>query len=214
MAQFWKGEDQPYKTLRMKKCILALILLNSFYYEVSAQVGINTPTPTATLDVNGNMVLRKANSALSNKGYSCIVRDDNTGELKVIASPSGNTLPLNYITYTLNNVNGDWVNDYDTKISSSEYTVAIIGSNYTSSNNGLTAAVGTDFNPMNVFAFNSGNTWHLSADYKGATSSGGNGTWEIRCLVINNTLVKTLPNVIQNLGGSKDASATSSPSGL
>ncbi|WP_157886025.1 hypothetical protein [Chryseobacterium glaciei] len=47
-----------------------------------AQVGINTANPTATLDVNGNMKLRAANTA-TGSNFSAMVRDNSTGELKV-----------------------------------------------------------------------------------------------------------------------------------
>lgn len=181
----------------------------------AGSIGINTNTPSATLHINGNEILGTATSTSGGTGYSTVVRDNTTGELKVAVSSTGNTAPFNYITYSLSNVNGDWVSDYDTKIKTSDYTIAVIGSTFDIGSNGLSANGGGTFDPLNVYAFQSGSTWHLSADYKNAgTSNGGNGTWTLYCLVINNSVVKSLGTVTQNLGGSNTGAAASAPAGL
>ena len=178
------------------------------------RVGIGTNTPAAKLHVNGNVVVGSATSTSGGTGYSTVVRDNTTGELKIAESSTGNTTPINYITYTLSNVNGDWINDYDTKINTTDYTVVVTGSSYTNAKNALTAVNG-DFNPVNVYAYKSRSTWRLYADYVNAGSfEGSNGTWTFYCLVINNTIVKTLAGISQDLGGSNNGVAASSPPGL
>jgi invasion protein IalB len=88
-----------------------------------------------------------------------------------------------------------------------------------------TAQVNTiAFDPLNVFAFKAAGTWHLSADYRDANAkltnapdgpgNNYNGTWTINCLVINNSLVQSLANVSQDLGGSNSGAAAAPPAGL
>jgi len=176
-------------------------------------VGIGTINPTAQLQTTGNMILGTAASTNSSAGYSPVARDNATGELKVINSDTGNNFPLNYLVYQLNNVNSDWVSDFNTNIPSSQYTLVIVGSRLNISSGGLqvTSLPGT-FSPINIFSFRSGGTWHLSADYDGSnTANGSNANWTIYCVVINNSLIKSLPNVASNLGGTNTGSAPIPP---
>lgn len=62
----------------MKKAI-QIVLFFSFYF-FYAQVGINTNSPTATLDVNGNLRVRQAkNLAGLNSAKDSILVLDNSG---------------------------------------------------------------------------------------------------------------------------------------
>jgi hypothetical protein len=44
--------------------------------------------------------------------------------------------------------------------------------------------------------------------------SGKNGTWTISCLVINKSIIQTLPGVYEDMEGNKVKTATAPPSGL
>lgn len=69
----------------MKK--LATVILLSFFSVYFAQVGINTTTPTATLDVNGNLKIRQAKTlASSSSAKDSILVIDNSGFVNRVSS--------------------------------------------------------------------------------------------------------------------------------
>lgn len=183
----------------------------------AGRLGIGIISPAAQLQTTGNMILGSASFTNGGSGYSTVVRDNISGELKVASSSTGNTFVFNSITYQLNNVNGDYVSEFNTNINTAQYTLIIVGSSFIpvgtaeiKSNSGV---AGT-FSPLNVFAFINAGTWRISADYRGGTTTdGSNGSWTIRAVVINNTFLTSLGTVTANLGGTSTGSSPS-PSGL
>lgn len=133
--------------------------------------------------------------------------------------------PFYYIEYNLENVNSDYVSSFDTKVPSDKYTLVVVGSELTPYNTSsayyiLVGATGTIanrlFSPYNVSASVVDNKWVISADYPSASlvndrGAAINGTWKIKCLVINNNVVNVLPAVRQNLNGSNTAVSTVTP---
>ncbi|WP_294243689.1 hypothetical protein [uncultured Chryseobacterium sp.] len=65
--------------MKTKICIALLALMVMPAYSQSAGVGINTTTPQATLDVNGNLKIRQAPTAPSTTGYQVLAINQNTG---------------------------------------------------------------------------------------------------------------------------------------
>lgn len=191
---------------------------DDFIVAPDGKIGIGTTTPAAKLDLKGNMILGAADFANNAPGYSSVMRDNATGELKVASSSSGNSFPINYVTFQINNVNRDWISDYNTNIDTANYTVTIIGSTFTS-NNGTKQLVMSDpsygdFGPANMYAFQNAGTWRLFANYPGATTMNGiNGSWTFYCLVINNSIVKNLGTSSIDLAGGKTGSIAI-PAGL
>ncbi|AYO57622.1 hypothetical protein CO230_05495 [Chryseobacterium sp. 6424] len=57
---------------------------------VAAQVGINTETPGATLDVNGNLIIRQVDPATAASNYNFLVVNSTTAEVEQI---SGSNTP-------------------------------------------------------------------------------------------------------------------------
>ena len=172
------------------------------------RIGVGTNSPAQKLDVNGKLRIGTVSST-SSSAVSTLVRDDSTGEV-MVAGTSTNTKPFNYVKYVISNVNKDWISDFNTNISTTNYTVVVVGSSF--SEQFLTSTNANTYNPVNVNAFISGGTWRLTADYSGGGST-NNGTWTIYCLVLNNSQVKSLSDVTANLGGTTAGSAPA-PSGL
>lgn len=193
---------------------------------IQGRVGVGTTAPQAKLHVNGNMILDSVNYYSGNNA-STLVRDNASGEVKVVATASGNTKPLSYVRFSLTNCAGDWIRDFDTKIPVATYTLAIVGESLKMQNsvlNRLSSPSGTRpyfaYNSNNVFAFQKNGTWHISADYAGGTPVGDNGgaapqgDWQINCLVVNNSLIKVSATASDDLFGSDTGSATAPPTGF
>nr|WP_315034690.1 hypothetical protein [uncultured Chryseobacterium sp.] len=183
---------------------------------VDNRVGIGTLTPARTLQVNGdgnNPVVRVGNmiSQPSTGSYFRLTVDDN-GDLYKSSQVSA---PFYYQVYNLNNVQQDWISNFDTKVPSNKYTMVMVGNSF----NSLLAVANGSYppgfsysGPSNVAAFQSGGTWRLSADYSQASTNGGvNGNWTIYTLIIDNSQVNTKPALTFNLGGSSTGSAGASP---
>jgi hypothetical protein len=149
---------------------------------------------------------RGTDNLSSTETVSQLVRHNSTGELLSLVTGQ-NSKSFNYIRYEIecNSAHGyqDWIADFDTKIKTSDFTIVVVGSSFqpqtqdyglkiTSSSTTYPDPKGS-FAASTVRAFQNGNTWRLQADYIGATSADGNaGTWTIDCLVINNSVVKTV----------------------
>ncbi|MDR0749984.1 MAG: hypothetical protein LBF62_10525 [Tannerellaceae bacterium] len=167
---------------------------------------------------------------------SQLVRHNATGELLSLVT-GHNSKSFNYIRYEIecSPTYGyqDWIADFDTKINTSDFTVVVVGSSFQSQTPDyglvITSSSSTYPNPRGSFAastvraFQNGNTWRLEADYIGATSADSKaGTWTIDCLVINNSVVKTVDITNGNYPGnpakfkltSNTGAATAAPAGL
>ncbi|MDH6253226.1 hypothetical protein M2347_002953 [Chryseobacterium sp. H1D6B] len=78
----------------MMKIKIYTLILATFSISVFSQVGINTPNPTATLDVNGNAKIRTAPQAPSLSGYQLLAINQTTNEVSKM-DPSVITTPGN-----------------------------------------------------------------------------------------------------------------------
>ena len=227
-----------------KNLVLALSLC--FAASAQSQVGINTDNPQAMLDVNGTaiigntltsngkLILNSVDTAPANGDGVAQLAMDNSGEVYVVRSSTGNTKPFNYIKYTINcatpsssseSRNRVLANDVDTKIPVDDYTVFIVGSQFSTTdpgNVGLKLAPtnpssqnnGT-FGPMTVIAFKEDGTWRLKADYATSTTADTkSGKWEIYCLIINNAVVRQLDNPAEVTLDTQGGAADSMPAGL
>lgn len=192
---------------------------------IQGNTGIGTTTPAAKLEVKGNMILGTATNYTGNNAAT-LVRDNSTGEIMAMGAPSGNSKPISYLTYTFSNVDTTVrIDSFDTKISANVYTVALIEASFINPNGttrlitSLQNASGDTYNPLECVAYvGSGNTWWLKANYSTAKAHGDSGyyhgTWTLKCLVMNNALVKTVPIITKNMGGLIDGSLSAPPAGL
>ncbi|KYH06635.1 hypothetical protein A1704_23425 [Chryseobacterium cucumeris] len=188
---------------------------NDFVVTSAGNVGIGTISPAAKLHTTGNMVLGTSLPSSGALGYGTVVRNNTTGELRTASSNSGNNFMFNSITYQLDNVNGDYISNFNTNIDSAQYDLIIVGNSFNPATGiGLSNSNSGTFDPENIFTFQQGSTWRLSADYRGAnTTNASNGSWTIHCLVINKTFTNSLGTITTNMGGNQNSSV-SSPSGL
>ena len=195
----------------MKRPLILCLLFSAI--SLSAQVGINTETPRAgsVVDVNGSMksgnVLLPADlpaiSLAERESFFYMVQDQSTKAIEQLdLSVSGAGGISSILTYRLDDVNGDWVLDFDTKVSSTNYALVILSAWFDQDLEGDNPA------PPVARAKEIGGTWHLEADYS-AVSSDNNGAWNITCVVYPKTYAKIFPLQVVNMSnGSTAAAAT------
>jgi len=136
---------------------------------------------------------------------------DDTGK---VYKSSQSAVPFYYQQFVISNVDKDRISNFNTLIPSNKYTVAVVGfsfSNWLSIPN--TTAPSWNFSgPQNIFAYTSGGTWRLTADYLfSGTANNVNGTWIINTLVMDKSLINLNPDVTVNLNGLNHGAAPASP---
>ncbi|MDR1652946.1 MAG: hypothetical protein LBS01_04740 [Prevotellaceae bacterium] len=225
----------------LKLSVLCAGLL--FVKPLNAQVGINTENPQATLDV-----VQKDKTV---PGQAIRIDDGNQGAGKVLTSDadgvgSWQELPktqlsstlLNVIRYKIEQVNSDYVNNFDTKIPVSDWVVFMTDFSFDpkpSTTNGadrfiipdrtsLSVTASPDIqSPLNIYAFENGETWSLSMDYaegktyplNGNSNTPRNGTWEVTVIAVHKSMAKVISTrqnpTHANLGGTSIGAAGQSP---
>ncbi|MDQ1095253.1 MULTISPECIES: hypothetical protein [Chryseobacterium] len=187
------------------------------------RLGLGTSSPSAKFEINNSAIgtpsikVNSISSQPSNANAAYLTIDNATGEFYKGAQSEK---VFYYQKYNLNNVNGDYISNFDTKISTSDYTLIIVGSYFN-----LFLAVDTGnpnrnrFTPQNVFAFKSNGTWRITADFPSTSSLGDtgtsvgtpNGNWTIYTMIIRNNQVVNNSDATFDLGGSNTSSASASP---
>lgn len=71
----------------MKSLLLIFFILISVFSKLNAQIGINTTSPNATLDVNGNTIIRSISPATANECDKILVVNSSENEVKSINLP-------------------------------------------------------------------------------------------------------------------------------
>lgn len=194
-----------------------------------AQVGVGTVTPTSTLDVAGNVLvqeklyLENPGSYAGEANSNLLVIKDNTSVVKynVAGSSYG---PINYAQFIIRNVSNQGLrNGFDTKISATNYTLAVHGFYFlrSSDNNTNISFRKTEGDPttnrtryiegQQFYAYVQGNTWWLRAFVNNSQFYVGDAvaTPDIYMDVIiyrNNFITKIFSErQIVNMGGSSTA---------
>lgn len=229
----------------MTKYFIILSIASTIIGKAQGKVGINTENPTQNLEVNGtfrvvnlpenntpNAIYNTDKSSQKDKTFTSskmVVVDENGvfGQQDIPNTSSslnqGNNKPFYYLEFVLNNVDGDWIRSYDTKIPHDKYTLVLVGGELFTSNNLFALRVSSGgFTPSTIsITKNNNGNWFISADYPNAgpsalrdESTKINANWRIKCLVINNDVVNILNNVTENFNGANNKVATQTPAGL
>ena len=208
--------------MKTNLCIAMLCLSAISYAQNSpiGKVGINTTNPEEKLHVKGNMKTKGVQledpytKLGASEGYSFLIKSpapDNRitsyNQTFLPQSPA----PLNLIQFkiTCDTKDNDWVNQFDTKISSTKFNVIIASYGYNlptyNSNSRMTPV-------PQIYAFVPAgkNTWHLKADYESFTPKNKTtkGVWTLNLVVFDKSYASSITKDFDVSGN-----ATYTPSG-
>lgn len=158
--------------------ILAIFLTLGIKISLFAQVGINTDTPQASLDVVGSgkvdskLYLEDPGNSDAIRGSKLIIEktDKSIVQYDIDVSKYG---PINYAEFVFKNTPKAGITDYDTKINISDYTVSVQG--YYFLENGS--------NSTNVHIVSTSGDGVVEGFQVYAYKNTTTNTWFIRCLV-------------------------------
>ncbi|PWN58139.1 hypothetical protein C1634_024510 [Chryseobacterium viscerum] len=214
----WIGTTTPHD-LRLESNNVSRIAISGN----TGNVGINTTTPSAKLDIRNNdaaipsLMVENLQTQPTTANAAFLTIDNTTGEF--YKGQQADKV-FYYQKYTLNNVQGDYISNFDTKISTSGYTLIIVGSYFDQL---LAVDIGNTsrnrFTPQNVYAFQQGGTWRITADFPATSSLGNgqtvvgnpNGSWTIYTMIIRQNQVVNNTDVTVNFAGANNSSAPVSP---
>ncbi|QQQ29252.1 hypothetical protein [Chryseobacterium indoltheticum] len=176
------------KNLFISSCLL---LGSASLYSQHGKVGINTVTPRVELDVNGSYKSSKIITGTlpfitSNEKDRYLLLNQSTVDNRVRKiDPTQPASPglASIITYKLANANLDWVESFNTKINSQDYSVMVLSAYFDRDVKGNTTAIPS----YGVKSVN--NEWILYADYS-EVAAATNGTWTLVCAIYPKTYVK------------------------
>lgn len=147
---------------------------------MNAQVGINTTTPAAALDVVGDIKLDSSlflespgdNSDIRGSRLLIKATDGSLLEYDINSSKYG---PINYVEMVFNDLSTDGLADYDTKISITDYMVAVQGYYFLEAQTGDTNVM------LNSTIDDDNIEGHQIYAYQNTTTQ----TWHVRAFVNN-----------------------------
>lgn len=172
----------------MKKNIYIIIAtcLGMLLNAQTGKVGINTTTPTETLDVNGttytNALYLRNPGEPTKTGGSFLATSQNFIQ---VYNPSLESSGLfNYLKISLTGVSGNGVSDYDTKIDANKFLVVVHNYSFKISNGATDVKLDYGDNGTNddrqgspdVTAFKSNGTWHIKAQFTNSRLINTSGT--------------------------------------
>ena len=187
---------------------------NHFFNGGNVGIGMNDPLNKLVVRGNGTNPPLQLENLLSQPatGNYNGLSVDASGQ--IYKSPQAES-PFYSQRYILNNVNLDWVDNFNTQIPTSKYMLVVIGFSYDTMlmiDNFTAYNVRNNFGPANVYARESAGTWRLTADYYEAETPGGaNGSWTINTLIMDKSKVVKISDVTVDLAGSNSGAASVSP---
>lgn len=176
----------------MKKTLfLAILCICSFSFAQVGNVGINTKTPRVKLDVAGTYKSGKiisgtipSISTAEKDRYLLLSHSVADNTVKKINPGQANAPGIaSIVTYSFTNVQGDWVENFNTKINSNDYSLMVLSAYFDRDLYGGNIAIPS----YGVKSVN--NEWQIYADYSQVAPQ-SNGVWTIVCAVYPKTYVK------------------------
>lgn len=176
----------------MKKTLfLAILSICSFSFAQVGNVGINTKTPRVKLDVAGTYKSGKiisgtipSISTAEKDRYLLLSHSVADNTVKKINPGQANAPGIaSIVTYSFTNVQGDWVENFNTKINSNDYSLMVLSAYFDRDLYGGNIAIPS----YGVKSVN--NEWQIYADYSQVAPQ-SNGVWTIVCAVYPKTYVK------------------------
>lgn len=143
-------------------------------FNMLSQVGVNNPTPAATLDVVGDVLIREKLYLENPGGYDA----DPTSNLLMINTSTDSVInydldsssfgPLNYVQFAFMNTSSFGLDQgYNTKISAAKYTVAVHGYAFRRGDNTnvslRSSTSSTYIEGHQFYAYVQGGEWHINA---------------------------------------------------
>jgi hypothetical protein len=206
----------------MKAPFLTYALLLAFLLGTSvhlfSQVGINTETPRAALEIGGDMIVT-GNVAIGtlnpllDADTSTFLIQDNYDYIKSldVSNPTG--AALGYVQeYIITNADEDWVREFNTGINANDYVLIAISASYD-----IELDISTSTNAIDNYSlpytatFVKGNKWHIIADYPMVANLDPNaiGTWTVKTLIFSKDLSKQFGSIDIPMANATTGSAVS-----
>ncbi|MDP5044793.1 MAG: hypothetical protein NWQ06_07425 [Leeuwenhoekiella sp.] len=169
-----------------------IVFINLF--SIQAQVGINTDTPTALLDVDGTAIIDKK-LYLENPGNSTQIRgskliiertDNSIVQYDISVSKYG---PINYAELVFSNTSRFGITDYNTKISTDDYILSVQGYYFVEHGTGSTSVITASGTVNNIVE-----GYQVYA-YKNALDK----KWYIKCFINNGGIFRTSANPVTTI---------------
>lgn len=182
--------------MKTKSFIIPVSFFFAFSNAQIGNVGINTTTPRVKTDVSGTYQSGKiitgttsVTTAAQKDRYLLLSHSAADNTVKRIDPGQANAPGIaSLITFRLTNVDRDWVEGFNTRINSNNYSLMVLSACFDRDLIGSAIAIptyGVRNNPAT-------NEWIIYADYSDLNTT-TNGTWNIVCAVYPKTFVKIFP---------------------
>lgn len=191
--------------------ILTCIFTPALFAQDGTGVGIGTTTPRLKLEVVGDARITQGASIgiidnLENGDTSTFLIQEDSDKIKAldVSNPTG--AALGYIqVYDIVNPNEDWVLDFDTGVSATDFVLNAISASY---NRELDISSGYTIPYYSAFIKNG--TWHITADFPDANNLDANqiGTWTVTTLIYSKDLSKQFGQIIIPMNNNSSSAAT------
>lgn len=200
-----------------------LILFLAFSWFSSAQVGIGTSSPSASLHVAGELLVQDALTtknlntvSASEEDFKLVSRITNSspmGKITILDPSNLNIAPVNTVNYHFTNVFRDNLQDVDLQYDVSKYVVGV--ADFRHVGDAIKKVPGGDNYSIGHFVvrtFKSSGTWHLQISNEELELDASDSLeYYITLIIYDKKYFRDLPVITTNLGGSNTGTASSIP---